>query len=207
MSNCERPRPLRVLVACEYSGRVRDAFLSLGHQAMSCDLLETETPGPHYQGDARDLLDQEWDLLISFPPCTHLSAAGACHWPTKQADGRQKAAAEFFLSLYNAPVPKVCVENPAGWMNTNWRKPDQIIDPFQFGDPWKKRTCLWLKGLRPLRATKIVEPIGHWVGGQRLGKDRVYTPGNGRHRNPHMRSLTFQGIANAMAEQWGGRIS
>lgn len=125
--------PLRVLVACEYSGAVRDAFAALGHDAMSCDLLPTESDGPHYQGDVRDLLEYPWDILIAHPPCTHLSVSGARHFAAKRADGRQQAAASFFLKLALSPIQKIAVENPVCIMSSLWRKPDQVIQPWQFG--------------------------------------------------------------------------
>ena len=186
-------RPMRVLVACEYSGRVRDAFRDRGHLALSCDLDPTQSPGAHYRGDVRDLLvPGVWDLLVAFPPCTHLSASGARWWPAKRADGRQKAAVDFFLLLANAPVPRIAIENPVGHMSSAWRKPDQIIQPWQYGHGETKATCLWLKGLGQLQPTNIVdgrEPRIH-----RLPP----TPERGR-----LRSLTYPGIADAMATQWG----
>jgi hypothetical protein len=200
---------MRVLVACEHSGRVRDAFTARGHHAVSCDLLPSATPGRHHQGDVRDLLGDEWDLMIAFPPCTDLSVIGAKQWAAKQADGRQRAALDFVLMLMGAPIPRVCVENPVGKINTAIRKPDQIINPFQFGDPWRKRTCLWLRDLAPLAPGPVVEPVGHWVdGGTRVQrKDRAYGDarfGSGSDAARKIeRSATFPGIARAMAEQWG----
>ena len=184
---------MRVLVACEFSGRVRDAFMARGHDALSCDLLPTEAPGWHHQGDVRDLLESGWaDLMIAFPPCTYLSKAGARWWPQRQAE--QAEALEFVRLLMNAPIERIAIENPVGRISTAIRKPDQIIHPYWFGEPWSKGTCLWLKNLPPLKATNMVEPTGYWVGGDRVK--------HGEHRDPHMRSLTFVGIAEAMAEQW-----
>ena len=183
-------------MACEYSATVRDAFLAQGFDAWSVDLAPTEGDSSrHIQGDALvAVFEGGWDLMIAFPPCDHLSKAGARWWPAKQADGRQNAAATFFQALWEAPVPRIAIENPVGWMNTNWRKPDQIIHPWQHGHPWKKETCLWLKGLPLLQPTKIVEPQGFWVGGD------ARKPG--LHRNPKERARTFAGIAGAMALQW-----
>ena len=183
---------MRVLIACEYSGAVRDAFTRWGHDAMSCDLLPADAPGQHYQGDVRDVLDYPWDLMIAHPPCTHLSVSGARHFAEKRMDGRQQSAVSFFMALARAPIPKIAIENPVCIMSSMWRKPDQIIQPWQFGHGETKATCLWLKGLLPLRPTDVVE-----------GRE------NRIHRMPPSvdrwkeRSRTFQGIAEAMAEQWG----
>jgi len=200
---------MKVLIACEFSGIVRDAFIARGHDAMSCDLLPTEIPGPHYQGDVFDIINDRWDLMIAHPPCTHLASSGAVYWKEKQKDGRQLDAVNFVLQLYKSSISKIAIENPAGILSTVWRKPDQYIDPYFFGDPYLKRTGLWLKELPLLVPTKIVEPIASWHGGSRRGgikKDGTRTPA----KLPTMlkygwkeRSRTFQGIANAMAEQWG----
>lgn len=185
---------MRVLVACEYSGVVRDAFLKNGHYAMSCDLLpcESELSGDHYQGNVLDIIDHGWDLMIAHPPCTHLAVSGARHFPAKIADGRQQEAIDFFMALFNAPVGKIAVENPISIMSTKFRKPDQIIQPWQFGHGETKATCLWLKNLPKLEPTNIVEGRE-----QRVHK---MPPGPNRWKE---RSKTFQGIADAMAEQWG----
>ena len=183
---------MRVLVACEYSGRVRDAFIAQGHEAMSCDLLPAEVPGPHYQGDVRDVLDYPWDLMIAHPPCTHLSVSGARHFAEKRMDGRQQSAVSFFMALARAPIPKIAIENPVCIMSRMWRKPDQIIQPWQFGHGETKATCLWLKGLPLLRHTQIVEG--------RENRIHRMPPSADRWKE---RSRTFQGIAEAMAEQWG----
>ena len=185
---------MRVLVACEYSGVVRDAFLALGHDAMSCDLLPTEAPGPHYEGDVRDVLDYPWDLLVGHPPCTHLSVSGARHFEAKRMDGRQQSAVSFFMLLARAPVPMVAIENPVCIMSSLWRKPDQIIQPWQFGHGETKATCLWLKGLPQLVATDVVE-------GREARVHRM-PPGPDRWKE---RSRTYAGIARAMAMQWGGQ--
>lgn len=186
-------KKLKVLVACEFSGRVRDAFTRLGHDAMSCDLLPSDTAGSHYQGDVRDILHQGWDLMIAHPPCTHLAASGARHFAVKRADGRQAQALALVRDLLNAPIPRIALENPVSVIATQIRRPDQIIQPWQFGHGNTKKTCLWLKGLPPLQATKVVEGRS----------DRLYmlSPSPLRWK---IRSTTFQGIADAMAAQWGG---
>jgi len=184
---------MRVLVACEYSGVVRDAFTALGHDAMSCDLLPTDAPGNHYQGDVRDVIDGCWDLMIAHPPCTHLSVSGAKHFAEKRVDGRQQSAISFFMMLVKSDIPMIAVENPVCIMSSLYRKPDQIIQPWQFGHGETKSTCLWLKSLPILQATNIVEGRS----------DRIHKmpPGPDRWKE---RSKTYQGIANAMANQWGG---
>lgn len=183
---------MRVLVACEYSGVVRDAFIGGGHEAMSCDLLPTEAPGPHYQGDVRDVLDYPWDLMIAHPPCTHLSVSGARHFEAKRQDGRQQSAVSFFMALAKADIPMIAIENPVCIMSSMWRRPDQTIQPWQFGHGETKATCLWLKGLPLLRPTDVVEGRE-----QRIHK---MPPGPNRWKE---RSRTFTGIAQAMADQWG----
>jgi len=183
---------MRVLIACEESGAVRDAFTRGGHDAMSCDLLPTRSPGPHYQGDIRDVLDYPWDLMVAHPPCTHLSVSGAKHFAGKQMLGLQQAAVSFFMLLAKADIPRIAIENPVCIMSSLWRRPDQIIQPWQFGHGETKATCLWLKGLPPLVPTDIVE-----------GREpRVHRmpPGPNRWKE---RSRTYQGIADAMADQWG----
>ncbi len=183
---------LRILVACEYSGVVRDAFIAAGHDALSCDLLPTETPGPHYLGDVRNLLDYPFDLMIAHPPCTHLSVSGARHFEAKRLDGRQHEAVSFFMALAHARIPMIAIENPVCIMSSLWRKPDQTIQPWQFGHGETKSTCLWLKGLPCLVPTNIVE-------GREARVHRM-PPGPDRWKE---RSRTFQGIADAMASQWG----
>lgn len=179
-------------MACEYSGTVRDAFIRGGHEAMSCDLLPTETPGPHYQGDVRDVLDYPWDLMIAHPPCTHLSVSGARHFSSKRMNGSQQAGASFFMLLAKADIPRICIENPVCVMATLWRKPDEIIQPWQFGHGECKATCLWLKNLPILKPTNVVAGRE-----QRIWK---MSPGPDRWKE---RSKTYEGIAAAMAEQWG----
>ena len=134
---------MRVLVACEFSGRVRDAFLARGHEAMSCDLLETEEPGPHYRGDVRDVLDYPWDLMIAHPPCTDLSVSGARHFAAKRMDGRQQAGTAFAIMLGKADIPAICIENPVSVLSSLWRKPDQIVQPWQFGHGETLTTPAW----------------------------------------------------------------
>jgi len=189
------------LVACEYSGTVRDAFLALGHGAMSCDLLPTDSPGPHYQGDIFDVIDNGWDLMIAHPPCTHLAVSGARYFKEKREDGRQQAAIDFFMRLANAPIGRIAIENPVCIMSSVWRKPDQIIQPWQFGHSEAKATCLWLKGLPKLATTNIVEkPLcGYWDNQTPSGQNKL-GPSSDRSK---IRSKTYNGIARAMAEQWG----
>ena len=193
---------MRVLVACEYSGRVRDAFLKRGHYALSCDLLPCESgqSGDHYQGDVTDILDHGWDLMIAHPPCTYLSNAGARHLYPKGILNNERltkglAAKEFFMLLYNADIPRIAIENPTPSKIFGLPKHSQTIQPYEFGHPVQKRTCLWLKGLPALIPTQLVEE-----------KQSTKVPGNwfnkgGKERQKE-RARTFEGIANAMAEQW-----
>ena len=181
---------MRVLVACEFSGTVRDAFIRAGHDAMSCDLLPTESPGPHYQGDVLGILGDGWDLMIAHPPCTHLAVSGARWFKEKQAE--QAEALEFVRVLMNAPIPRICLENPISIISSRIRKPDQIIQPWQFGHGETKATCLWLKGLQKLVPTNIVPG--------REARIHKMPPGPDRWKE---RSKTFQGVAEAFASQWG----
>lgn len=181
---------MKVLIACEYSGRVRDAFLRAGHDAMSCDLLPTESTGPHYQGDVRDIIGSGWDLMIAHPPCTHLAVSGS-RWFKEKAQEQADALA-FVRELMAAPIPKIAIENPVSVISSRIRKPDQIIQPWQFGHGETKATCLWLKGLPKLTPTHIVEG--------REAKVHRMPPGPDRWKN---RSRTYLGIASAMAKQWG----
>lgn len=202
---------MKILVACEFSGRVRDAFRKRGHDAWSCDLLPTELPGPHYESSIEHILqftENEWDMMIAFPPCTHLCSSGARYWLEKQKDGRQQQAITFFMYLFESSISKICCENPVGILSTIYRKPDQYIQPYQFGDPYIKKTGLWLKNLPLLEYTNIVEPIAHWHGGCRRGgkkMDGSRTPCKlpTALKYGKDRSITFNGIADAMAEQWG----
>lgn len=183
---------MKILVACEFSGVVRNAFAALGHNAWSCDLLPSDTPGQHYQGDVFDIIDEDWDLMIAHPPCTHLAVSGARYFEAKRADGRQQSAVDFFLRLQKTNIPRTATENPVSIMSSLWRKPDQIIHPWQFGHGETKATCLWLDGLPKLVPTNVVEGREH----------RVWKmpPSPERWKN---RSKTYQGIADAMATQWG----
>lgn len=193
---------MKVLVACEYSGRVRDAFIAKGHDALSCDILPGDVPGPHYQGDVRDLITENWDLLISFPPCTYLASSGM-HWTTRGLRDPQltEDALDFVKLLLDAPVERIALENPVGCISTRIRKPDQYIQPWYFGHPHSKKTCLWLKNLPPLISTNILEipKSGRWDNQTKSGQNKL-TPSDERWK---IRSLTYQGVANAMAEQWG----
>ena len=186
---------MKILIACEYSGAVRDAFIAKGHDAMSCDLLPTDSPGPHYQGDVRDVLDYPWDLMIAHPPCTDLSVSGAAWFAKKRLIGSQQASASFFMMLAKTDIPKIAIENPICIMSTLWRKPDQIIQPWQFGHGETKATSLWLKNLPLLTPTNIVEG--------REARIHNMPPSPDRWK---LRSQTYAGIANAMAEQWGGLL-
>jgi hypothetical protein len=196
---------MKVLVACEYSGTVRDAFIAAGHDAMSCDLLPTDVPGPHYQGDVCDLLGDGWDLMVAHPPCTYLCSSGL-HW-NKRTPGRAELteeALEFVRQLLAAPIPKIAIENPIGAIGTRIRKAEQIIQPWQFGHDASKATCLWLHGLLPLRPTAFVEPRivngkKRWGNQTDSGQNRL-PPSKDRWK---IRSETYPGIARAMAEQWG----
>jgi hypothetical protein len=181
---------MRVLVACEYSGIVRDAFTAKGHYAVSCDLLPTESEGYHYQGDVRDILHDDWDMMIAHPPCTYLAVSGARWFKDRQQE--QKEALDFVRLLMNAPIDKICIENPVSVISTAIRKPDQIIQPYQFGHNESKRTCLWLKGLPLLVPTDIITE------GIQQSIHRM-APGKNRSKD---RSRTFVGIAKAMADQW-----
>lgn len=181
---------MKILVACEYSGRVRDAFIAEGHDAMSCDLLPTDVEGPHYQGDVRDVLMEHWDLMIAHPPCTHLAVSGARWFKDKVQE--QIEALEFVRMLMAAPVERIAIENPVSVISTKIRKPDQIIQPWQHGHGETKATCLWLKNL-PLLVPSCVVP-------GREAMVHKMAPGPDRWKK---RSTTYQGIADAMAKQWG----
>jgi len=222
---------MRVLVACEYSGIVRDSFIARGHDAMSCDLLPTERPGPHYQGDVLEILEDGWDLMIAHPPCTYLCSSGL-HW-NKRVPGREKLTNDAMLFVFNLMgegfiphgISKIALENPVGRIGTAYRKADQIIQPYQFGHDASKQTCLWLKGLPTLRPTKFVEPRmvccgyvienGDKYGCQNCNGEKVARPRWGNQCDSgqnklgpsddrwKLRAETYQGIADAMAQQWG----
>lgn len=181
---------MKVLVACEYSGTVREAFKKKGHDAWSCDLLPTEIVGNHYQGDVLDILNDGWDLMIAHPPCTHLAVSGARWFKDKRQE--QHEALEFVRTLLAAPIPRIALENPVSIISSRIRKPDQIIQPWMFGHGETKATCLWLKGLSRLTPTQIVEG--------REARVHKMSPSPDRWKE---RSRTYQGIADAFAEQWG----
>ena len=200
---------MKVLIACEFSGVVRDAFIAKGHEAISCDLLSSD--GPHYQGDVRDVLYDGWDLMVGHPPCTYLSVSGL-HWNKNNPERAQKTedALSFVRLLMDAPIEKIAIENPVSCISTRIRKPDQIIQPYEFGHDASKRTCLWLKNLPLL----VVDPINfvqgreveyngklvrRWANQTNSGQNKL-SPSADRWKE---RSVTYQGIANAMAEQWG----
>lgn len=190
---------MKVLVACEYSGTVRDAFIANGHDAMSCDLLPTDSPGPHYQGDVRDILNDGWELMIAHPPCTHLAVSGARWFKNKQKE--QAEALAFVQLLLDAPIDKIALENPISIISSRIRKPDQIVQPWQYGHPESKSTCLWLKNLPKLQATNILEKpaSGYWSNQTPSGQNKL-GPSDDRWK---IRSATYKGIAKAMADQWG----
>ena len=225
---------MRVLVACEYSGRVRDAFIRAGHYAMSCDVLPTEAEGPHYLGDVRDILDAErrnsthcgWDLMVAHPPCTYLSVSGM-HWTARGLRDPKltEDALDFVRYLLDSPIPRICLENPVSVISSRIRQPDQIVNPYQFGEDASKKTCLWLKGLPLLRPTNFVEPRmvccgaevpnGDKYGCPNCNGDKVARPRWGNQCDSGQnklgpsddrwkeRSRTYSGVAEAMAAQWG----
>lgn len=192
---------MRVLIACEFSGVVREAFRARGHDAWSCDLLPSDQPGPHFQGEVEKHLDAGWDLMIAHPPCTWLCQAQLCnsrrkdrpHITAVYAEKRQ-AAFDFVLALYNAPISRIAIENPFGFLNWGWQHPTQTVRPWMFGHPYKKDICLWLRNLPSLIPTKVIgrpyKTLDFWS----------------NKRNPggrSLKSITFQGVADAMADQWG----
>ena len=192
---------MRVLVACEYSGVVRDAFLAKGHEAVSCDILPAESAGPHIQGDVRGVLGDGWDLMVAHPPCTYLTWAGAGNWNDPGRAEKREEAVRLFMDLYNAPIPRVAIENPRGYIQKVFRKQDQEVNPFDFGEPERKRVCLWLKGLPPLISTEVVA----------VKPKKVYVRADGRRYKTYFhqgksakeRARFFVGMARAMADQWG----
>jgi len=215
---------VRVLVACEYSGRVRDAFIARGHEAMSCDLLPSDTTGPHYQGNVLDVLGDGWDLMIAHPPCTYLTIAAEWAYNDTQkkkikpgtliGEARRAAREEaiaFVLTLANAPIERIAIENPIGVLSSRWREPDQFIQPYEYGDDASKKTCLWLKNLPRLSPTVLAPPrlalaadcrsySLRW-GNQTDSGQNKEPPSDDRWK---IRSTTWQGWADAMASQWGG---
>ena len=195
---------MRILIACEYSGTVRDAFTAKGHYAVSCDLLPTDAPGQHYEGDVFDIINDGWDMMIAHPPCTYLSVSGM-HWTARGLRDPQltEDALDFVRRLMAAPIPRIAVENPISVISSRIRKPDQIINPWQFGHDASKRTCLWLKDLPLLTPTAIVEPRivngkKRWANQTDSGQNRL-PPSEDRWK---IRSETYTGIAQAMANQW-----
>ena len=193
---------MKVLIACEYSGRVRDAFLAAGHDAMSCDLLPTDSPGPHYQGDVFDIIPDGWDLMVAHPPCTYLSVSGM-HWTTRGLRDAKltEDALAFVQRLMDAPIERIAIENPISVISSRIRKPDQIIQPWWFGHDASKKTCLWLKNL------PLLQPTDMLPGDAKTG--RANQTASGQNKLPpskdrwKIRSETYAGIANAMAAQWG----
>jgi len=199
---------VKVLIACEFSAIVRDAFRARGHDAWSCDLLPTEgDPTWHIQGDVRAILSDGWDLMIAHPPCTYLCSSGL-HW-NKRRPGRALQTEEslrFVQLLLDAPIPRIALENPVGCINTRIRKPDQVVQPWQFGDDASKTTCLWLKGLPLLKHTNVLEPEAFQENGRPRWRNQTGTGQNKLGPSPTRekeRSRTYQGIADAMADQWG----
>lgn len=199
---------MRVLVACEFSGIVRDAFIARGHEAVSCDLVPSERPGPHIVGDVCEILEDGWDMMIAHPPCTYLASSGL-HWNTR-IPGREERTHESMLFIFNLMgvgsiahrIPKIALENPIGRISTAYRRPDQIIHPWQFGEDASKATCLWLKGL------PLLEPTNELPGGRKARRANQ-TPSGQNKLGPSPtraadRARTYPGIANAMADQWGG---
>lgn len=185
---------MKVLIGGEFSGRIREAFEEKGHEVISCDFLKSEQEGNHYKGDLFDIIDYPFDLAIFHPPCTHTAVSGAKHFKEKKADGRYYSGVAFFMQIVRRTqhIPMVAIEHPVSVMSTEYRKPDQIIQPYEFGHGETKATCLWLKGLPQLKPTDIVEG--------REGKVWKMPPSRDRWKN---RSRTYEGIAKAMAEQWG----
>ena len=195
---------MKVLVACEYSGIVRDAFVAKGHDAWSCDILPTESQGNHFEGDVLEHLDKGWDLMIAHPPCTHLAVSGA-RWFTegKKPWSLQEEALDFVRKLLDAPIDKIALENPVSVISTKIRKPNQIIQPFEYGHDVTKKTCLWLKNLPNLKPTKIVKPDIVLVNGKKMSRmhyESFKLPSKERSK---VRSKFYTGIAEAMADQWG----
>ncbi len=190
---------MKVLIAWEESQLVVTAFRKLGHEAYSCDIepCSGEHPEWHFQQDVIPLLKENWDMIIAFPSCTHLACSGAKHFKQKMKDGRQQQGIDFFMKFTNLKCEHVAIENPVGIMSTKWRKPDQIVQPYEFGDPYRKKTCLWLKNLPKLIPTNIVEPkLITYSGNKTFSLDY-------RWAKASKRSKTYKGIAEAMANQWG----
>jgi site-specific DNA-cytosine methylase len=200
---------MKVLVACEYSGIVRDAFIKVGHDAISCDLLDTERPGPHYKGNVLDILYEKWDLIIAHPPCTYFSRAASRILYNPDRIIKTMESFEFVKKIWNAPTEKICIENPPGWLSTNWQRPSQKVHPWYFGDNEMKETCLFLKNLPLLRGHSYImenkdkykpRPHRSKIGSDGKMKNQYFV---GRITNSKDRAKTFPGIAWAMAATWG----
>jgi hypothetical protein len=199
---------LRVLVACEFSGVVRDAFRARGHDAVSatfCDILPTEVDGPHYQGDVRDILADGWDLMVAHPPCTYLARSGARWFKDPARVVPTISALKFVMALAEAPIPRIAIENPIGRLNSLWRYPDQTVQPWMWGEPYSKATCLWLKNLPLLKPDVATKPDGitQWVSGSNYTRVSHTFRQTGPARSAKERSRTFSCFAEAMADQWG----
>lgn len=198
---------MKILVACEYSGRVRDAFIAKGHTVISCDVEPTDSPGPHHQGDIMQILDQGWDMMVAFPPCTYLTTTANRVFLNNPGRWEKRLEAmKFVHKLMNADIEKICIENPKGVISSHIRKPEQYIQPYHYGHKDSKMTGLWLKNLPQLQPTDIVEP--EWVypksgSGKRMSKTHANNPSTNNPANAKLRSVTYQGIADAMADQWG----
>ncbi len=205
---------MRVLIACEFSGIVRDEFARLGHEAYSCDIIPSDKPSLfHLQCDVFDIINDGWDLMIAHPPCTHLAVSGARYFKEKIADGRQQDALEFVRRLMDSSISRICIENPISIISTKIRKPDQIIQPYQFGHAETKATCLWLKRLPKLIPTDIVEPDymrkpdgTYYTDKKGKRYSRIHFMSRNLPNRAQLRSLTYTGIAKAMADQWGELI-
>lgn len=216
---------MKILIACEESQAVCKEFRKLGHESYSCDILDCSGGHPewHFKQDIFEVINKGWDMMIAFPPCTHLTVSGARHFEQKRKDGRQQQGIDFFMSMINAPIEKIAVENPVGIMSNAYRKPDQIIQPYYFGDPFQKTTCLWLKNLKPLyynlepnlfdknvTATKDKGEMIYWID-KKTNKQKsqakwyydALIKAKTKEERSTLRSKTFPGIAKAMAEQWG----
>ena len=196
---------MKILIACEFSGIVRDAFIKKGHGAISCDLLPTERPGPHYQGDVFDILSEDWDMMIAHPPCTYLTVTANRSFENNPERWKKRLEAMFFVyNLLNSEINKICLENPVGVISTHIRKPDQYIQPYEYGHPDSKKTGLWLKNLPLLRPTNIVEPERIISpSGKKVSKTHWNNPSTNSPDNAKLRSRTYQGIADCMAATWG----
>jgi len=196
---------VKILIACEFSGIVRDAFIKKGHDAVSCDLLPTEAPGPHYQGDVLKILNKGWDMMIAHPPCTYLTVTANRSFLNNPDRWKKRYEAMLFVwQLFNAPIEKICIENPVGVISTYVRKPNQYIHPYQYGHTDSKKTGLWLKRLPLLKPTKSVRP--EYIvapSGKRMSKTHAMNPSTNNINNKKLRSRTYQGIANALSNHWG----